>query len=76
MRRMRVSPEHRQSVYNAVRSHWKNEGVGISSDTLANRTRLDVLIVEACCEAMVESRALENVGIRSDHPMWRPAVIR
>ena len=72
MRRMLVSTENRKLVYDTVRAHWRNTGTGISSDTLANRIRLDVRTIDACCEVMVESRALENIGVRIAHPMWKP----
>jgi len=73
---MRATPENRQKVYNAVRSHWMDARTGVGADTLATRVGLEVETVYACCAAMVESSALEASNDRADYPTWRPAVVR
>jgi hypothetical protein len=76
MRHMRATPDNRVRVYQAVCTNFVDFGSALGLETIAQRTGLDEETVQACCDALVNTGGLTNVGDPNAYPRWIPAVVR
>lgn len=66
---MRASPEHRQSVFQAIKNHQIDTGVATGLGWIASKTGLPEDTIVACCECLVESKVIVKIGL-PDYPVW------